>query len=281
MSSPHRFERVIGVDFSGAAMPGKLVWIAACDVLPDASLKLTSLQSLDELSGATERDGCLRWLVDCIAGSGRALWGMDFPFSLPVDIAGDEHDQLKWVSGFEGNAYDFGRVCVSRAMNLGEKLHLRRDTDIETKTPFDCYHYRIVCQTFHGMRDVLLPLRSRRGVAVVPLEMRKAARADTIVVEACPGSTLKRMRLPHSRYKDPTSRAVAKPKRAVRELILSGLAPHVEIDQASQRVALAQPGGDALDAIIAAVGSWDAWRAADLKAIARHPRYLREGLVFA
>jgi hypothetical protein len=281
MSSAHRFERVIGVDFSGAATPGKLIWIASCDLLPDASMRLTSLHSLDELSGATERDACLRWLVDHIAGSGRALWGMDFPFSLPVEIAGDERDQLKWVSGFEGNAYDFGRVCVSRAMNLGEKLHLRRDTDIETKTPFDCYHYRIVCQTFHGMRDVLLPLRSRCGVAVVPLEMRKAARADTIVVEACPGSTLKRMKLPHNRYKDPTSREVAKSKRRVREVILSGLASDVEIDRKWRAVALAQPGGDALDAIIAAVGSWNAWRAADLNAIARHPRYPREGLVFA
>ena len=194
--SDHRFERVVGVDFSGAAIPGKLIWIAACEVLPDAMLRLASLRSLDELCGRSERDECLGWLVDHIARSGRALWGMDFPFSLPIEIAGAERDQLKWVKRFEGNAYDFGRVCVSRAMNLGEKLHLRRDTDIETKTPFDCYHYRIVCQTFHGMRDVLLPLRSRRGVAVVPLEMRKMARAETIVVEACPGSTLKRMGLP-------------------------------------------------------------------------------------
>ncbi|HMO26790.1 MAG TPA: hypothetical protein PKB10_11015, partial [Tepidisphaeraceae bacterium] len=161
--SDHRFERVVGVDFSGAAIPGKLIWIAACEVLPDAMLRLASLRSLDELCGRSERDECLGWLVDHIARSGRALWGMDFPFSLPIEIAGAERDQLKWVKRFEGNAYDFGRVCVSRAMNLGEKLHLRRDTDIETKTPFDCYHYRIVCQTFHGMRDVLLPLRSRRG----------------------------------------------------------------------------------------------------------------------
>ena len=40
------------------------------------------------------------------------------------------------------------------------------------------------------------------------------------------------------------------------------------------------PGGDALDAVIAAVGAWRAVQAADHAAIARHPRYKREGRLY-
>jgi hypothetical protein len=39
-------------------------------------------------------------------------------------------------------------------------------------------------------------------------------------------------------------------------------------------------GGDALDAVIAAVGALRAWEAADHRHIARHARYRREGLLF-
>jgi hypothetical protein len=39
-------------------------------------------------------------------------------------------------------------------------------------------------------------------------------------------------------------------------------------------------GGDALDAVIAAVGAHAAWRDADHQSIARHARYPREGRLF-
>jgi outer membrane biosynthesis protein TonB len=39
-------------------------------------------------------------------------------------------------------------------------------------------------------------------------------------------------------------------------------------------------GGDALDALIAAVGASRAWHSSDRRAIARHPRYPREGRLY-
>jgi hypothetical protein len=42
---------------------------------------------------------------------------------------------------------------------LGGPRHMRRLNDLEVKAPFDPFHYRIIYQTFHGMRDVLGPLR--------------------------------------------------------------------------------------------------------------------------
>jgi hypothetical protein len=45
-------------------------------------------------------------------------------------------------------------------------------------------------------------------------------------------------------------------------------------------VLLGNPGGDALDALVAAVGAARAWAATDHAAVARHARYPREGRQF-
>ena len=47
-----------------------------------------------------------------------------------------------------------------------------------------------------------------------------------------------------------------------------------------RRVIMRNPGGDALDAVIAAIGAGQAWDTADHEHIARHPRYRREGRLY-
>jgi hypothetical protein len=41
------------------------------------------------------------------------------------------------------------------------------------------------------------------------------------------------------------------------------------------------PGGDALDAVLAGAGAVMRWEAVDHRAVARHVRYRREGFVYA
>jgi hypothetical protein len=62
--------------------------------------------------------------------------------------------------------------------------------------------------------------------------------------------------------------------------ILSALKPLVTIDSTHRRTIMRNGGGDALDAVIAAVGAWRAWRQVDHGAVARHPRYRREGKLY-
>ena len=62
--------------------------------------------------------------------------------------------------------------------------------------------------------------------------------------------------------------------------ILAGLEPHVDIPDAFRRVVMRNPGGDALDAVIAAVGARRAVASADHAAIAAHLRYRREGHMY-
>jgi hypothetical protein len=277
-----RVSEITGVDFSGAAEAGRNAWVARCECIgKSAKLRLIGLDPLERLAGASKRDLALAWLVKAIRESSDTLWGIDFPFGLPIELGWkDWPSQLKAVGDWKGTTNEFGRECCNRAMKAVGKLHTRRDTDRETKTPFDCYHYRIVYQMFHGMRDVLLPLRDDPATCVIPFDIATIENAKRIVAEACPGSTLKRLGLPHSRYKQSKPGRVAIKYKRVREVMLEGLAPLIDIDETHRKTMLNNPGGDALDAAIAAVGTWDAYRRLDAKVIASHARYTLEGLVY-
>jgi hypothetical protein len=139
---------------------------------------------------------------------------------------------------------------------------------------------RLFYQTFFGMRDVVNPLRQTRGTAVLPFQYRKLPRARRVVVECCPGSVLKRVRLPHQNYKQPAGGPLTPKRRRTRHAILDWLGGEVAIDGRFRRVLMRDPGGDAIDAVIAAVGAARAVAAADHRAIARHPRYRHEGHLY-
>jgi hypothetical protein len=139
---------------------------------------------------------------------------------------------------------------------------------------------RLFYQTFHGMRDVLAPLRSVQRTAILPFQYRRLPRARRVLVEACPASTLKRLGLPHQNYKQPEGGPLTGKRLRTRRAILDGLRRHVCFDEGQRRVMMRNGGGDALDAVIAAVGGAQAWQTADHRAIARHRRYVREGRLF-
>ena len=131
------------------------------------------------------------------------------------------------------------------------------------------------------MDAVLRPLASEVGTAVIPFQYAKLAQAERVVTEACPGSVLKRLRLPHQNYKQPAGGPLTLKRRRTRAAIFDGLAPLIEIDATFRRRMVRNPGGDAMDAALAAVGAWQRWQLADHAAIRRHPRYRREGYLFA
>lgn len=138
----------------------------------------------------------------------------------------------------------------------------------------------MIDQTFHGMRDVLLPLTRVARVAVLPFQYRRLPTAKTAVIESCPSSVLKKLGLPHQNYKQPAGGPLTAIRRKTRHAILAGLEPYVDWEPRHLRTAMRNPGGDALDAVIAAVGGMIGWGRADHRAIARHARYPREGHLY-
>lgn len=277
------FRTVFGVDFSGAKLAGRNTWIAAIRPAKRGPSHLVSLHCLEALAGTAERSAALAHLVALVRESDRALWAMDFPFGLPIEVmavGAGWPDQLTFLGEWGEDAYGAGVECLRRARLLGGPLHIRRQSDLEAKTPFDCYHYRIIYQTFYGMRDVLGPLRRVPGTAILPFQYGRLPTARRIVVESCPSSVLKILGLPHQNYKQTTGGPLVRKRLLTRHAILTGLAPFVNIDPPHRRAIMRNGGGDALDAVIAAVGAWRVWRQVDHAAVARHPRYRREGKMY-
>jgi hypothetical protein len=275
-------ERYYGVDFSGAMLAGDAIWVA--EVVPtERGLSLTLLRSLTAICGTAERSAALAHLVDLVLASERALWGFDFPFGFPVELFPEGAawlEQFDFIREWGDDAYKCGLECVRRATELLQRKHIMRATETEARTPFDSFHYRLIYQTFYGMRDVVAPLQQSVGTAVLPFQYRKLARARRVVVECCPASVLKRVGAPHQNYKQPAGGPLTRKRRRTRHDILGWLRDVVEVDEQFRRVMMRNPGGDAIDAVIAAVGAALAVRTADHRAIARHPRYRREGHLF-
>lgn len=269
---------IFGVDFSGAARPGRKIWI--CHARPTRTgLKAISLTRFSDQSPATSRSDVHAGLVALIRQSESALWGIDFPFGLPVDLGlGDWAEQLEQVAAWTDTEQAFGLHCCALAEERFGRKHVRRDTDRETKTPFDCYHYYIIYQTFYGMRDVLGPLGNDRSTVILPFQ-KITTRAKRVVAEICPSSTIKRLGLPHQNYKQNDTKPLADHRKAVRRTLMKGIRQEIELS-ASNRKKIADDGpGDALDAVVAAIGVWSGWQGYDARQVARHERYSREGLV--
>ena len=276
------FESVYGVDFSGAKLAGRNIWVARMS-WSRGRMRLCELNSLETLCGSPDRAPALAHLVGLIRASRQSLWAMDFPFSLPLEILPAESrwpDQLAMLHAADGDAYQVGLDCLERARGLGGPLHIRRQTDLEARTPFDCYHYRIIYQFFHGVRDVLGPVWNDRRTAVVPFHYARVSRASRVLVEACPSSTLKRLALPHQNYKQPAGGPLMGKRLRTRRAILDGLERFVRYSDLHRRTMMRNPGGDAIDAVLAAIGGAHSWRDTDHRAVARHPRYPREGRLY-
>jgi len=281
------FRTVYGVDFSGARLAGRTTWIARCQWTGRGRarrLRVLALDSLESLSGRAERAPALRHLVEQIAASRDSLWGIGAPFGLPIEVLDEGatwNDLLRLVRSYdEADGYDLGLWALGRARERGHPLHVYRATDAAARTPFDAYHYRIIYQTFHGIRDVLWPLTRVRETAIMPFQYHRLGRARRVVVETCQSSTLKRLALPYQNYKQPEGGPLSLRRRRTRRTILAGLAPHVEVPDGLRRRISRDPGGDALDAVIAAVGAASGWASADHRAVARDARYRREGFQY-
>lgn len=311
MGAP-RLKRICGIDFSGARKSGKTAWLADFEAdWSSGTLRLDRLTSLGKLAGSDERGDVCNYLSDQICNSQDTLWAMDFPFALPIELGGEDWGaQLEMVASFEANdgnqnpANAFGQHLAMMARQMVSNGRIRRKTDVETATPFDSYHYRIIYQTFHGMRDVLLPVSRCGGTAVIPFQYSRMASASRIVIESCPASFLKRWDLPHSRYKQSGTKPPTAVHRANRSEILRGIhaLPEVRsvvevsgnqratagmipsklsISTHRRRVIMQDSGGDALDAVLAGLGGWRAFHGTHHVDAMRDTRYCLEGRVYS
>jgi hypothetical protein len=236
---------VIGIDFSGSKLAGNKIWVATCEIDSSRLIVKQCIPGAGLPSSGVERDRCLYALRGFIARQRGALIGMDFPFALHRRLV-DDRDWVDFIMGFP-KMFETPEKFYRTTHSLAKGKELRRRTDIEAKSPFCANNLWVYLQTFYGIRDILRPLIAD-GLACVP-PMQRPDRDRAIVIEICPASTLKRQGL-YVRYKGRSGR-----ESRNRETILQRLDEIYGLsfgNCAMRSAILRDPGGDALDSIIAA-----------------------------
>ena len=238
--------RIAGVDFSGARNAGKLIWIAS-GVVADNALRLETCFPAAELPGSgADRELALPALVKFLSQETETVVGLDFPFGLPAPLV-REKSWEDFIAAFPGNhasADAFRESCMTAANGR----ELKRRTDVETKTPFSAYNLRLYRQTHAGIRNILHPLITQDLARAIPTQ--PPANGKPVLAEACPASLLKAENL-YPSYKGPSAEAAG-----ARESILKGLISRNLMQRpapALRGILLENKGGDALDAVIAAI----------------------------
>jgi hypothetical protein len=268
--------RVHGIDFSGAIDAGRKIWIAS-GVARGGVLEIeTCGRASERLATQPSPVTCLRALCEFIAGERAAIVGCDFPFSLPEPLV-DAQTWETFARTFPyrlGNPEEFRLWCVARS----DGRELRRVTDRETRTPWSAYNRRLYRQTYFGIAHVLSPLVRDGAVCVLP--MQRASAGLPWLVEVCPASMLKQEGLAGG-YKRGARRERAG-RRAARRRILRHFESTVPVRVAPtpRSAVLDDPGGDALDSVIAAVGAHRALQDPTARPHLIRPVYALEGYVF-
>lgn len=271
--------RVYGVDFSGAKDAGENVWLASATRRPD-TLVVEGCYPGKALPGSgTARDECLPALRNFLAGADDAVVGMDFPFGLPVELV-DDRNWPAFVGGFPDGA-DGPQAWASRCRDVAEELdrdrvELKRATDEATGAPFSPYNLRLQSATYYGIAEVLRPLVAAEAASVLPMQPPNPGVAW--LVEACPAVTIERHGVEAEGYKD--TGEDARERRAEILDLLDGAS--ATIVPAVREAALDDPEGDALDAVVAAVGVANALDRGDPFAPGTaEPRERIEGRIYA
>lgn len=270
--------RVHGIDFSGSAEPGEDIWLVSGGTGGGTDgLRVTDARPASQVFDADGRGAVLAGLREFLAGEapgtgGTQVAGVDCSFGLPrailpeaVAASEDWRRSLDWVAetftDADGRSFQSALKERARASDA-HGVELKRATDGPTGASSP-YSFITRYQTLHGMRDVLAPLVRDERVAVPPMLPTDPSSNDAgsdpdglpdrpAVVEVYPAATLRALDLPDRKYKDDASYPDAPARR---RRILEGLVDWgVTLDGVSGDRLLSDSGGDALDALVAAVG---------------------------
>jgi hypothetical protein len=261
--------RFVGIDFSGGVNAGRKIWIASGRAENEALLIDVCIRGEALPGSGREREKCLAALRVFIRSAGAALIGLDFPLGLPHELMETQRWE-EFIRSFPerfATPQQFRQACSAAARGR----EVKRRTDFEAHTPFSPYNLRLYRQTYYGLRDVIAPLVIERAICVRP--MQKSRSGVPQLIEICPASTLKQMKL----YRPYKGTSVV--QRQARATIMRSLQQEgVKLAGQLKPIVLADPEGDALDSILA---TWAAYRTrAQLDRVPIEPLYRREGYVF-
>lgn len=239
--------RVHGVGFSAGIRPGDDLWIASGEA--DGGLTVTDLRSAGEAFGEG-RHAALTGLRRFVTGADGPV-GIDCPFGLPRQLhdCAAYRDFLAWFSDAFDGPGELEEACAARAADLtgGERTYLKRATDERTGAVSPYFRFTRA-GTYYGLTEVVAPLVAE-GAGVEP--MAPAPFGGPTLAEVYPAGTLRDLGLPAEGYERSTAEAGDR-----RAEILDGLGERgLVCEEGVRSSALADAGGDALEAVVAAVAT--------------------------
>jgi hypothetical protein len=263
---------LFGVDFSGATDAGRKIWIAAGRV-DGHTLRIDTCRCGETLPGSSrERAHALGALRTLVGEVGPSIFGLDFPLSLPEPLL-QSQSWARFVCAF-ARRYPSPQAFRGACLAAASGKELKRVTDRESKTPFSPYNLRLYRQTYYGLRDLIEPLVRARLASVLPMQRPQPDRPW--LIEICPASTLKQLYLytPYKGRQPQHQAARASIVRAIRQI------GPVRLSRPVASSVVADPEGDALDSVIAALAVYRVWRDQVLSTASFRRVYRREGYVF-
>jgi hypothetical protein len=230
------------VDWSGARDAGRRLWVASGE-REGARFRLQSLRPATALpEGGLDARAAFRALRALVRANPGDVFGVDAPLGLPAEVTGPGpwSSRIGAILAAVRDAEELRRRCGER----------RRMTDSVERAPMAPGNLRLFRQTWSALACFALPLVRTGAARVVPAQSAQPGRAW--LLEVCPAVHLaaRGWRVP---YKGPGAG-----RRAGRAGIVEALVAAGELSRpsaAARKRMLTEPGGDALDAVIAAVAA--------------------------
>lgn len=241
-------QRIFGVDFSGARKAGKTIWVAQC-VLKGGSLSVEACGPAKDLPGGeVRRERALAALVENVRREEDAVFGFDFPFSVPQTLIKARTWQ-EFVHSF-ARSFRTEEEFYKRCHEKSDGKEPKRKTEKIAATPFNSFNLKIFRQTYFGIKDVLVPLLQANHISIIPMVKRRGIHST--VIEICPASFLLREEI-ERKYKGRETI-----QREARARILGAIEQRHSVRFASRSLhetVLENHGGDALDSVLAALAA--------------------------
>ena len=217
-----------------------------------------------------DRDKALTALKDFLDSERSAAAALDFPFSLPCSLI----EETVWEDFLRAfpQRYEDAESLREKCLSAAERREVKRCTDVEAKAPFSAFNLRLYRQTYAGIRSVLLPLVESGAARVIP--MQAPATGKVLLAETCPASLLKRLGL-YGSYKGRGPALRGSRIKLLNTIINNGLLNRP--DRAVWERIAHDPGGDALDSVLAAIAAANLPRACK---VARDPVERIEGRIY-
>jgi hypothetical protein len=244
---------IYGIDFSGAQDAGNKIWIANGVPKGKGLLIKECFSARDLPNSGSQLEVCLPALVGLIKSNQNAVFGFDFPFGLPRTFV-QEETWVDFVVEFpkkHASPEAFRDAC--RQANRGREL--KRQTDIQSHTPFSPYNLRLFKQTYYGISKVLYPLVRDKSASILPFDKPVAGKPR--ILEVCPASTLKHlMEKGVPSYKGPEEDK-RENRRQILEIVMKEGVAFVKGAVLEEKI-IDNKRGDALDSVIAALAAFKA-----------------------